>query len=674
MRFLPQFIKDDGDTQLSSTPSIDVRTGGQDAFSGKGNISRVNNPAAFRKPAVKEYAGEDEGDNMGFLNMLAGPDEDAPDSGLNRTATSKSLRLKRTSTSKSTASDFDFVHMTGPKNMLKLTNRQSFWPIAVVTVIFFLWGVAYGLLDTLNGQFEKVTNISTGESLGLHAAYFGGYLFGPLTIGRFVLKRYGFRASMMAGLSIYGCGTLVFWPSAVLTSYTAFVISNFIVAFGLSCLEIAANPYIALCGPLEYAEVRLNLSQAFQAVGSVVSPILASKVLFRNINAASSLVDVQWAYLGISMFVWALAIVFYYIPLPEASDEELEEQADKRSAAYRTQVGPYRVIFVTLGLGVFSQWCYVGEQECIGGYTEEVTRIYYPNSSISPFDYHSVGRTCFAVGRFLAAFLNYLLKPRWILLVLYAGLIIGCGVQMTVTGAAALGIQMMIFVFEAGIFSIIFAISMRGLGAHTKTGSAFMTAAISGGAIFPVIQWAVSKGHGLKYSYCVPLATACFGMIFAVYLNLVPAARNQVDPVHEKRILRRERRALQKQDSPGKMSQTNEFGLAGILARRRKEKKRAEIPTAEHIEQKGQGVSASASSISPVKEKEDVVQLKEPQGLIGSLKPWHNEKTEEVGESPASSSSANSGQDDVITRHRPRWDEMDDDGDDLNYHTMMRKM
>jgi fucose permease len=119
-----------------------------------------------------------------------------------------------------------------------------------VTFVFFLWGFAYGLLNVLNFQFEVIAKLDQSESLGLHAAYFCGYLVGPLTLGRFILKKYGFKSAMIAGFCVYSCGTLVFWPSAVLTSYTAFVISNFIVGFGLSCLEIAANPFIGKLPPL----------------------------------------------------------------------------------------------------------------------------------------------------------------------------------------------------------------------------------------------------------------------------------------------------------------------------------------------------------------------------------------------------------------------------------------
>lgn len=649
LRFMPSFIKDSGDpdSPTNTKNSIDAGNPQSAGMNDNGNgilsssdLNALNNPAAFRKPVIKEYAGSDDGDNMGFLNMLAsGISPSDPEPVLSplekaRTNTHASLartpsnaRLTRAPTH-ATVSDFDFYKMSSTRNMLLLTNAQSIWPIATVTIIFFLWGFAYGLLDQLNAQFQRVVQLTVPQSLGLHAAYFSGYLIGPLTLGRFILKRYGFKASMMTGLCVYGCGTLVFWPSAVLTSYVAFVISNFIVAFGLSCLEIAANPYIALCGPLEYAEVRLNLSQAFQAVGTVCSPLLARKVLFDQVAASPSLLDTQWAYLGIALFVYALAIVFYYIPLPEASDEELAEQAAKRAEAYGAKVGwgrwRWKVVYVTLALGVFSQWLYVGFQEAVGGRLQTLYEELNPTATLGSADFQTVGHTVFAVGRFLAAFLNYLLKPRWILLVLWGALIVLNALQMVVTdGDGSAAVQMLSLFMEAGIFAITYALCMRGLGAHTKTGSAWMSTAISGGAVWPVIQWAASAGSTRnRYSYCVPVAAASFGLLFPIYLNGVGAARRSVDPVHEKRRERRENRKLKRQDSAATTASTatasGQFGIVGILARHHKKTRSVEEPTGtvEHVEQKSESVK------SPVVEKEEFVQLHSPQGIVGDLKPW----------------------------------------------------
>lgn len=567
LRFLPSFIKDVTDVSLresmDDTPQCIAR---KDTLAG----NALTNPAAFRAahPEGKEAT---PGGEVGFLDFLSRPDNDVP---ANRPGTN----MKRAST----GTNFDFYAVNTTKNMLKLSNRQSLRPVAIVTFLFFLWGFAYGLLDVLNSQFQRVVGTTPGKGLGLHAAYFGGYFVGPPSLGRFVLNKYGFKASMITGLAVYGCGTLVFWPSSVLGSYEAFIISNFIVGLGLSCLEIAANPYTALCGPLENAEVRLNFSQGFQAIGTILSPLLASRVLFKSVNSAPSLIQVQWTYLGIALFGWALALAFYYVNLPEASDEELDELADMNLIGNQAKLGPFRVVWVTLALGVSSQFFYVGAQEAVGINADGLFALARPDRS--PSDFVTVGHTVFAVGRFLSAFLNYVLKPRWILLVLYLAAAVSCVLAMNLSGDASVAAGHLIYLTESGIFAVIFCIALRGLGIHTKTGSAFITSAISGGAIFPVIQAAVERSRGIRYSFCVPLGAFAGGALFAIYLNIVPAAKRQVDPVHEDRRARQTRRHLRSHsDQSDSSAEKNQFGLPGIIARR-KRAKAFSMPTSNPLE------------------------------------------------------------------------------------------
>lgn len=616
LKFAPNFIKDDNDPVTPPLGSFSAIEKQNTMLSPADNEQSVlTNPAAFRRPTIKEYSGEDDGDYMGFLNMLSGPDDDAPGT---KSGNSKSSRqsvsrtLSKTVSNTSQASDFGFVKMDKNKNMLKLSNRQSLWAVGVVTIIFFLWGFARGLLDVLNSQFQTIAKISNGENLSLHGVYYAGYFFGPLTLGRFMLHRYGFKSTMMAGLCIYGSGTLVFWPAAVLTSFPAFLVSNFIVGFGLSLLEVAANPYIALCGPLEYAEVRLNFSQAFQAIGQICSPLLAERVLFKNILNGPSLVDVQWAYLGISLFDFALAIVFYYIPLPEATEEQLEEQADKRSAVYRTRIGPMRIVWVTAIVGIFSQFCYVGAQE---GYGQNaglrVQQLRTPGMP-SVDDFNILDATTFAVGRFTGSIMNYLVKPRWILMGCYLGIIALAAAQLHTNGAGGIAAVNLGYFFEGSIFPIIFAICMRGMGDQTFDAAALMTSSISSGALIPPIVWAVQNAVSLQYSYSVILGTLCFGALFPIYLNFTPAAKKQVDPIHENRDRRRRTRRIERANrtgstisrgSDGEEIPERKFGLMGILARKKKEHEKHVsganfMPQSEHVEQ-----TMSKESDSPISPK-----------------------------------------------------------------------
>jgi fucose permease len=416
-----------------------------------------------------------------------------------------------------------------PANMLKLDNRESFSPNALISTIFFLWGFAYGPLSVLNQRFATVTQLSQWQSIGLHGAFDGGYLLGPLLVGRLVLKRFGCAATFITGLYTYACGTLLFWPAAVLGSTPTFLVSNLIVGFGLGILETTANMFVALCGPLEYSEIRLCVAQAFEATGGLFAQLLSTRVLFKNETSVTQVVSGQWTFFVLAFCDVILAIVFYYLPIPEVPDDDLEELGDSRPAN-GTKVCGFPISFLTLVLGVWSQYFYVAGQQ--------MHNLSY--STDTPSAFSSIATAAFIGGRLLAALVIWLfLKPRWTLLFSYIGMIVFSILRMNTTGMAATAMGALLWTFEGGAFPIIYAIALRGTGRHTKTATAFLASAISGGLFFPFIKYAVQLSRGEAYSYCVIVAAFCAGAIFPLYLNLLPRARRQVDPIKGEYLHRR---------------------------------------------------------------------------------------------------------------------------------------
>ena len=569
------------------------------SFYGPGDVQRANTtpqthntlPAPPRSPTSATQPTSGREDSIGMLDFLTTP-ETTPAMLRHTQTTAATISTTRSRTPSLTI--FDFVNAHQARSMVKLTNEQSYPSLALVTILFFLWGFAYGLLQVLNQQFQSIVGTNAGQAVALHSAYYAAYFFAPLTFGRYVFKQWGFRATFITGLCVYAVGTLVFWPSAVLASFSAFLVSNFIIGLGVATLETAGNPFISLCGPPEYAEVRLNVSQGVQAVGSVLSPILAKKVLFRNVLDAPSLIDVQWTYLGIALFDVCLALVFYYLPIPEASDDELEEMAERRESVFRRKVAGLPVTYVTLIAGVFAQFCYVGSQESIAVYFQEYVAYVQPDSDISPFYYLAVGHAVFAAGRFITAAAGLLIKPRRILLLLFIGVIITSALAMSLNGYKGVAMVVLALFFESGIFSLIFAMSLHGLGKHTKMGSVYLTAGTSGGAIIPAIMSPVVSHHNVRYAFCVVVGVFAFGALMPIYLSLSPAAKKQVDPVHSR------------QDSilggggrrPPSMPNNEANGIFNDVFRRRRNRKRkntnsettaSDSPDCEHVEDKGEG-------------------------------------------------------------------------------------
>lgn len=405
-------------------------------------------------------------------------------------------------------------------------------PIALVTLLFFLWGFAYGLLDVLNAKFQTALNITAGMAGGLQGAYFGAYFIGPLTYSGWIVRRFGYRWTFIIGLLIYAVGSLMFWPSAVYRSFGGFCGSMFIVGSGLSTLEVSANPFIATCGPPRLSEFRLELSQSFQAIGSVIAPLLASRVFFSN-TTPHDLSKVQWTYLGIAAFVTVLAVVFYFAPIPEVTDADMELQAEMTAGLTGYEEKPMRKQY-KLFFGVAAQFCYVGAQVGVAAnfinYAVESTGITHAAAS----DRYAIGQGLFAAGRFAAAGAMMIIKPRWILLGFMTAIMVFIALAIGIWGEAGVAMLSLVLFFESCIFPTIFTLSIRGLGRHTKRGSSWIVAAVSGGALFPALTGLLADNKGYHVGMAVPLTGFAVAFAYPVYLNLF--CRKELDGFRETKI------------------------------------------------------------------------------------------------------------------------------------------
>lgn len=487
---------------------------------------------------------------------------------------------------------FGFVNMKRPQTMLHVSSQESFRYCTVVTILFLLWGISYGFLYTLNNAVAAIANLSEAETLGLTSAYFGGgYIFGPLVVGEWILRHDehrrttrrkksnpaetqigGFKATFILGLCIYGIGTITFWPSAVISSFAGFMFSNFVVGFGLAVLETAANPFIALCGPTEYSEMRLLFSQAIQAVGAVLSGLLAQKVFFVNLGEreytdSRTLLDVQWTYLAITLFCVVLALFFYYMPLPEVLDSELEEAADKISVNPRKKsIGGVSLRAWSLTLAILAQWTYMAAQENVSIFFHEVLtgNLLTSNANGNDINVKGIGsaqdkadlaiglhlpvseyllvvHSCYAVSRFFVGYMAYLSpsnskipEPRTILLIsstlsLIFGAIL---VFFRPSDANIIVIPAALFFFANGpIWPLVFALGLRGQGNRTKRAGAFLVMGGSGPAFFPFVVWAImDKGGSVRTAFIPVVALLAISCVYAVWLHVLTDAELLVDP------------------------------------------------------------------------------------------------------------------------------------------------
>jgi len=421
----------------------------------------------------------------------------------------------------------------------ELTLRQSIYPLVLVTILFFLWGFSYGLLDTLNKHFQDTLGITKARSAGLQAAYFGAYPLASLGHANWILRHYSYRACFIWGLCLYALGSLIAWPCLVYRSFGGFCAAIFVIGNGLGSLETAANPYITVCGPPKYSEIRINISQAFNGIGTVLAPVIGSYAIFLGVDeSAQALQNTQWIYLAIAIFTFLLAVVFFFSAIPEITDADMEFQAEQTHA--NTAVKPfwqqYKLFHATL-----AQFAYTGSQVAIAGYfinyVQDAGAVAATgNGAALGARYLAGAQGAFALGRFVGVGLMKFIRPRWVFLVFMTMCFVMLSPAITVHGIGGMSLLYVVLFFESICFPTIVALGMRGLGKYSKRGSGFIVAGVSGGAVVPPILGATADARNTMLAMVVPVCFFLVAWTYALAVNFVPAYRDTADAFHTTEI------------------------------------------------------------------------------------------------------------------------------------------
>ncbi|KAF8160943.1 major facilitator superfamily domain-containing protein [Crassisporium funariophilum] len=405
-----------------------------------------------------------------------------------------------------------------PLTASQLTRGRWAFAFALVTSLFFTWGFAYGLLDVLNAHFQVVFGIDKTQSTLLQFAYFGAYLvFSPFA-GIF-MRRYGYKAGIHLGLTLYSLGAVFFWPSAKFAKYGGFVGCTFVIGCGLATLEVAANSYIAVLGTPKYAAGRLNFSQGFQGVASFAGPLIASRWFFLGANA-TTLDTVQWVYLAVAGLGLVLNILFYFCDLPEIEEEAvlLQDIDGSKDESFWKQ---WRCIF-----GFIAQTAYVGAQVGVASLAvnflvDQGIGIDHSNAS-RLFSYCQM---TFTFGRFVGVLILNFVDPA-LLLSIYG---VGCSVFSIgvafAPGKAGVGCLFALFFFESICYPCIFTLGTKNLGRHTKQGSGLIVMGVGGGAWYPPAQASVADRISTQRSYLVAFSGYAAMTIYAIGLVIDQARK-----------------------------------------------------------------------------------------------------------------------------------------------------
>src|SRR5208337_4281210 len=383
-------------------------------------------------------------------------------------------------------------------------------PFLVVTVLFFMWAIPNNLNDILIRQFMKSFNINRSSAAGIQIWFYLGY----------------FLMGIVTGLCLLGSGCLLFYPAAQAGLYTFFLVAQFVIASGLSFLETGSNSFIAQLGPSGSSERRLNLSQAFNPLGSISAGLIGTVFIFSGVKltdaqvAASQAAGTYQAYLhsetlrvvtpyvvlGCFAFFWALLILLTKFPDLGAED------TSEKSPSGEMHVRLWQPHFV---FAVLAQFLYVGAQVGTWSYF-----IPYGESATGVGDkaagYMLTGTlAAFAVGRFSSAWLMRHFHAR-LMLVLYSVINVAlCLVAVMHPSWLGVGCLLMTSLFMSIMFPTIFALGLKGMGEKTKTAGSFLVMAILGGAALTKLMGMLP----LLTAYLVPVAcyigVALYAWLFA---------------------------------------------------------------------------------------------------------------------------------------------------------------
>lgn len=401
-------------------------------------------------------------------------------------------------------------------SMFQGKQGQNFlFPFILVTSLFFLWGFAHALLDVLNAHFQDILQISKARSALVQFALYGGYFVMGIPAG-LIIKKYGYKKGIVFGLIVFALGAFLFYPATLIKTFLPFLISLFVIACGLTCLETAANPYTTVLGPSESGARRINLAQSFNGLGWILGPLVGGLLIFSG--EGDPFAALAKPYIGIGVVVLLIAVLFVRTPLPQISVTDDESSGHSENAVsksrYRDLLKHPLFIFA-----VVAQFFYVAGQTGIGSFF--INYVVEVRPDISHLEASQIlafgGMGMFMIGRISGSYIMKFFNPKK-LLSIYAFInIILMGVVVMGLGMTSVVCLFASYFFMSIMYPTIFAVGISGLKDNTEKGSSLIVMAVAGGAVIPMLMGRIADMWSMTIGFLVPLA--CFVVVFIFGLS-----------------------------------------------------------------------------------------------------------------------------------------------------------
>lgn len=384
-----------------------------------------------------------------------------------------------------------------------------------LTSLFFMWGLITSLNDVLIPRLKAVFSLSYTEAMMIQFCFFFAYFVVSLPAGSLV-KKIGYKSGIVVGLIIAGIGCAGFYPAAEFQSYNFFLAALFVLASGITILQVSANPYVTVLGAPETASSRLTMTQAFNSLGTTIGPWIGGILILSAAtggveDAAAGASSVQMPYLGLAAALVFMAAIFSVLKLPhvDVEDDSGDVGEDDGMSAWS---------YSHLVLGAVAIFVYVGAEVSIGSFLIN----FLAEESIAGLEEHDAAKYVSfywggaMVGRFIGAIAMQKIAAGKALA--FNAVMASVLVVLTVVSSGAVAMWSILFVglFNSIMFPTIFSLGVTGLGRHTSQGSGILCLAIVGGALIPLLQGLLADTYGVQNAFA--LAIVCY--LYIAYYGL----------------------------------------------------------------------------------------------------------------------------------------------------------
>jgi FHS family L-fucose permease-like MFS transporter len=392
------------------------------------------------------------------------------------------------------------------------TEKKFLLTLIFVVSLFAFWGIAISLGDVLNRHFQQVLHVSKAQSGLVQFSIFGAYFIMGIPAGLF-MKRFGYKYGVLLGLSLFALGSFLFVPAANAQSFSFFRIALFVLGCGLSTLETVAHPFVASLGHQDTSDQRINFAQSFNALGTIIGPLIGSQFIFNGTVHADNvgLDKIKMLYIIIGTVIAITALLFFFVKVPATIDPhgvitEGVNATDKALSVNKKLFQHTHFVWAVIAQ-LFNVAAQAGTWAFFINYGHD--KMGLTDSAAS--GYMVIFMVMMLAGRFIGTYLMRFVAPNRLLAAFALGNILMCIIVAQSLGWVSFAALFMINFFFSIMFPTIFSLGIKNLGGQTQQASSFISMAVVGGAIFPIIMGKVAD-HDVATAYYLPII--CYIVIF----------------------------------------------------------------------------------------------------------------------------------------------------------------